>query len=310
MNLRGLDLNLLVVMDALLTERSTTRAGERIHLSQSAVSGALARLRSFFDDELLIQVGHRMVLTPLAEDLIVPVREALLGIEAIVHKDKVFDHGTSTRRFRIMLSDYAATVLMTQTLPILQRAAPHIGIELISNSEAAVPAVERGEVDLLLIAQQFASRNHPTQELFRDDYACVVWSENQEVGTHLTMEQYLAAGHVVARFGRDQIRSAEEQFILAEGIERRVDVVVMGFSMLPQFVIGTSRIATLHARLARYYAQWLPIRLVKPPVEIPPIVEVMQWHRFRDGDRGLDWFRRALTDAMSPDAEPGNRFSR
>ena len=310
MNLRGLDLNLLVVMDALLTERSTTRAGERIHLSQSAVSGALARLRHFFDDELLMQVGHRMVLTPLAEDLMVPVREALLAIEGIVDKDKAFEHGTSTRRFRIMLSDYAATVLMTQTLPILQQAAPHIGIELISNSESAIPAVERGEVDLLLIAQQFASRNHPAQELFRDDYTCVVWSENRELGTQLTLEQYLAAGHVVARFGRDQILSAEEQFIRAERIERRVEVVVMGFSMLPQFVIGTSRVATLHTRLARYYAQWLPIRLLKPPVEIPPIVEVMQWHRFRDADRGLDWFRRALTEAMSPSAEPGNRFLR
>jgi LysR family transcriptional regulator, nod-box dependent transcriptional activator len=310
MNLRGLDLNLLVVMDALLTERSTTRAGERIHLSQSAVSGALARLRHFFGDELLIQVGHRMVPTPLAEDLMVPVREALLAIEAIVDKDKAFDHGTSTRRFRIMLSDYAATVLMTQTLPILQQAAPHIGIELISNSESAIPAVERGEVDLLLIAQQFASRNHPAQELFRDDYTCVVWSENQAVGDRLTLEQYLAAGHVVARFGRDQILSADEQFIQSEGVERRVEVVVMGFSMLPQFVIGTSRIATLHTRLARYYAQWLPIRLLKPPVEIPPIVEVMQWHRVRDEDRGLDWFRRALIDAMSPSGEPGNRFSR
>jgi DNA-binding transcriptional LysR family regulator len=209
-----------------------------------------------------------------------------------------------------MLSDYAATVLMTQTLPVLQQAAPRIGIELISNSESAIPAVERGEVDLLLIAQQFASRNHPSQELFRDDYTCVVWSENREIGTQLTLDQYLAAGHVVARFGRDQLLSAEEQFIRGERIERRVDVVVMGFSMLPQFVIGTSRVATLHSRLARYYAQWLPIRLLKPPVDIPPIVEVMQWHRFRDTDRGLDWFRRALTEAMSPSVESGNHVSR
>jgi LysR family transcriptional regulator, nod-box dependent transcriptional activator len=308
MNLRGLDLNLLLVMDALLTERSTTRAGERIHLSQSAVSGALGRLRTFFSDELLIQVGHRMMLTPLAEELALPVREALLAIEAIVHKDKVFEPGTSTRRFRIMLSDYAATVLMTQTLPILHRAAPHIGIELISNFDAAIPALERGDVDLLLIAQQFASKAHPVQELFRDDYTCVVWTGNQAVATHLTREHYLSAGHVVARFGRDQLLSAEEQFIIGEGLERRVEVVVMGFSMLPQFVIGTSRIATLHTRLARYYAQWLPIRLLKPPLDIPPVVEVMQWHSFRKDDRGLDWIRRALAGAMSTHGEPVNRF--
>jgi DNA-binding transcriptional LysR family regulator len=87
MNFRGLDLNLLVAMDAPLTERSITRAGERIFLSQSAMSGALARLRAFFDDDLLIQVGQRMVLTPLAEDLVNLVRETLLAIEKVVNTD-------------------------------------------------------------------------------------------------------------------------------------------------------------------------------------------------------------------------------
>jgi LysR family transcriptional regulator, nod-box dependent transcriptional activator len=297
MNFRGLDLNLLVAMDALLTERSITRAGERIFLSQSATSGALARLRAFFDDELLIQVGQRMVLTPLAEDLVNPVREALLGIEKVVNKDQAFDPASSSRRFRVMLSDYAAIVLMTRAMPAIQQAAPNIAIELVSNSELALPSLDRGEVDLLLIARQYSSKGHPSEELFRDDYTCVAWAENRTVGDDLTIAQYLDAGHVVARLGRDQMRSAEEQYIADAGIDRRVEVVVMGFSMLPQFVIGTSRIATLHTRLARHYAQWLPLRLMKPPVEIPPLVEVMQWHSFRTADRGLAWLRRALLDA-------------
>jgi len=297
MNFRGLDLNLLVAMDALLSERSITRAGERIFLSQSAMSGALARLRAFFDDELLIQVGQRMVLTPLAEDLVNPVREALLGIEKVVNKDQVFDPASSSRRFRVMLSDYAAIVLMTRAMPAIQQAAPNVAIELVSNSELALPSLERGEVDLLLIARQYTSKAHPSEELFRDDYTCVVWADNRAVGDALTIEQYLDAGHVVARLGREQMRSAEEQYIADAGIDRRVEVVVMGFSMLPQFVMGTSRIATLHTRLARHYAQWLPLRLLKPPVEIPPLVEVMQWHNFRTADRGLAWLRRALLDA-------------
>ena len=297
MNFRGLDLNLLVAMDALLTERSITRAGERIFLSQSAMSGALARLRAFFDDELLIQVGQRMVLTPLAEDLVNPVRETLLAIEKVVNKDQAFDPATSSRRFRIMMSDYAAIVLMTRALPAIQQMAPNVAIELVSNSELALPSLDRGDVDLLLIARQYTSKSHPSEELFRDDYTCVVWAEHHAIGDELTMAQYLAAGHVVARLGREQMRSAEEQYIADSGIERRLEVVVMGFSMLPQFVIGTSRIATLHTRLAHHYAQWLPLRLLKPPVEIPPLVEVMQWHNFRTADRGLAWLRRALLDA-------------
>ena len=269
MNFRGLDLNLLVAMDALLTERSTTRAGERIYLSQSAMSGALARLRAFFDDELLIQVGQRMVLTPLAEDLVNPVREALLAIEKVVNKDQVFDAGTSTRRFRIMLSDYAAVVLMTRAMPAIQQMAPNVAIELLSNSELALPSLDRGDIDLLMIARQYTSKSHPSEELFRDDYTCVVWAENPVIGDELTLEQYLAAGHVVARLGREQMRSAEEQYIADSGIDRRIEAVVMGFSMLPQFVIGTSRIATLHTRLARHYAEWLPLRLLKPPIRDP-----------------------------------------
>ena len=297
MNFRGLDLNLLVAMDALLTERSTTRAGERVYLSQSAMSGALGRLRAFFDDELLIQVGQRMVLTPLAEDLVNPVREALLAIEKVVNKDQVFDPGTSSRRFRIMMSDYAAVVLMTRAMPAIQQMAPNVAIELVSNSELALPSLDRGDVDLLMIARQYTSKSHPSEELFRDDYTCVVWAENPAIGDDLTLEQYLAAGHVVARLGREQMRSAEEQYIADSGIDRRIEAVVMGFSMLPQFVIGTSRIATLHTRLARHYAEWLPLRLLKPPIEIPPLVEVMQWHHFRNDDRGLAWLRRALLDA-------------
>jgi LysR family nod box-dependent transcriptional activator len=297
MNFRGLDLNLLVAMDALLTERSITRAGERIFLSQSAMSGALSRLRAFFDDELLIQVGQRMVLTPLAEDLVSPVREALLGIEKVVNKDQTFEPRTSSRRFRIMMSDYAAIVLMTRAMPAIQQMAPNVAIELVSNSELALPSLDRGDIDLLLIARQYTSKSHPSEELFRDDYTCVVWAENRAVADELPLEQYLAAGHVVARLGRDQMRSAEEQFIADSGIDRRVEVVVMGFSMMPQFVIGTSRIATLHTRLARHYAQSLPLRLLKPPLDIPPLVEVMQWHQVRTADRGLAWLRRALLDA-------------
>ncbi len=317
MNFRGLDLNLLVAMDALLTERSTTRAGERIHLSQSAMSGSLARLRQFFDDDLLIQVGNRMVLTPLAEDLATPVREALLAIEAIVHKDQAFDPSTSDRRFRIMLSDYAAIVLLSPALSAIQQAAPNITIELVSNSESPSQAIERGDVDLLLIARQFSSKVHPAEELFRDDYTCVAWSGNQAIGEALSLDEYLLAGHVVARFGREQMRSAEEQFVIDAGFERRVDVVVMGFSMLPQFVVGTSRIATLHSRLARHYAQFLPLRLFPPPIDIPPIVEVMQWHNVRHEDRALGWLRRTLLGAaegespwaIAPIATPVDRAS-
>src|SRR5688572_6354716 len=99
MDYKGLDLNLLVVLDALFAEKNITRTGERLHLSQSATSGALARLRDFFKDELLVHIGHKMALTPLAEDLVQPVRQALLQTERIIGTLPPFDPATSSRHF-------------------------------------------------------------------------------------------------------------------------------------------------------------------------------------------------------------------
>lgn len=298
MNFKGLDLNLLVVLDALLSEKSTTRAGEKIHLSQSAVSGALARLRYFFGDDLLVPVGNKMALTPLAEELSRPVREALSAIDTVVKKDAVFNPATTNRRFRIMLSDYAAMVLMTNALPHLQSLAPGIGFELLSNSEFPANSIERDEVDLLLIAKQFTSANEPSEELFSDDHSCVVWAGNQRCGETITLKEYLELGHVVARFGRQQQISADEQFLSQMGVNRRVELVVMSFNMLPQMVVNTDRVATVHSRLARLYAQWLPIRILPPPIEIPRLVEVMCWNRLRERDRGILWLRKALKEAV------------
>src|SRR5438105_5908792 len=148
MDFKGLDLNLLVALDALLAEKSVTRAGVRLHLSQSATSGALARLRDAFHDSLLVQVGRAMTLTPLAEGLVDPVRELLLQAETIVNSSPAFDAATSTRRFRMMMSDYVEAVVMTEALPQIQKLAPGVSVELISNHEGGCEALERGEIDL------------------------------------------------------------------------------------------------------------------------------------------------------------------
>ena len=131
MDFGGLDLNLLVALDALFAEKSVSRAGERLHLSQSATSGALARLREAFHDPLLVQVGRRMTLTPLAEGLVEPVRDFLMQAEAILNNSPAFDPLNSTRKFRLLMSDYAQTVVMTEALPRLQNLAPGVTIEIV-----------------------------------------------------------------------------------------------------------------------------------------------------------------------------------
>ena len=293
MDFSGLDLNLLVALDALFAERSVSRAGERLHLSQSATSGALARLRESFSDPLLVQVGRKMALTPLAEVLVEPVREFLLQAEAILHKNPSFNPATSTRQFRLMMSDYVETVLMTEAVPRIQKLAPGITLELFSNNvEGGLEALERGEIDLSIIPTKYLSPRHPSERLFDDRFTCLVWSGNTQVQDRISLESYLNLGHVVVRFGRQrQLPSLDEWFLDRSDHQRRIEVITTTFNLVPQLLIGTTRIATLHYRLSTFYAQYLPLRLLAPPIEIPGLEECMQWHWSRDRDPGTVWLR-------------------
>jgi len=297
MQFNGLDLNLLVVLDALLAERSITRAAERIHLSQSASSGALGRLRDFFHDELLVQVGHKMVLTPRAESLIDPVRHMLIQAQEIINKSPTFTPADSTRNFRLMMSDYVAAVVMPRALNRLQLLAPGATVELLSNADGSIQALERGEVDFLIAPRQHISEIHPCEDLFSDGYVCVVWSGNDQVGNRISLDEYLSLGHVVARFGRQRTPAVDEWFFERFGHKRSIEVVAMSFNLLPQLIIGTTRVATMPESLARQYAQHLPLRVVPTPMPIPKLTELIQWHAYRDSDSATIWLRQLLKEA-------------
>lgn len=300
MDFDGLDLNLLVALDALFAEKSVSRAGERLHLSQSATSGALARLREAFHDPLLVQVGRKMTLTPLAEGLVEPVRDFLLQAETILNNSPGFDPSTSTRKFRLMMSDYVETVVMTEALPRLQHLAPGIGLELLSNVEGTSEPLERGEIDLEILPTRYLAPGHPSEPLFDDEFVCLAWSGNSRIKRHLSLDTYLSLGHVVVRFGRlQQVPTFDEWFVERFGHQRRIEVVTTAFNLVPQLLIGTSRVATLHRRLASFYQRYLPLKLVAPPLEIPRLEESMQWHRSRDRDPGTVWLRSVLKSAIA-----------
>jgi len=177
MRFHQLDLNLLVALDTLLTERNITVAGQKLHLSQSGMSSGLARLREYFEYELLVMVGKKMIPTPLGERLAVPVRKILTDIQATIDAKPGFHPETSTRRFTLMMSDYAATVLMTEAARRAAVSAPGIGFELLSNNvPAPVEYLDRAEVDLLVMPEDVVPGSHPKDRLFEDDYVCIVWS--------------------------------------------------------------------------------------------------------------------------------------
>jgi LysR family transcriptional regulator, nod-box dependent transcriptional activator len=297
MHFKGLDLNLLVVLDALLIEKNTTKAGQRIYLSQSATSGALARLREYFGDPLLVQSGQKMVLTPLAEGLVQPVRELLKEAEGIISINAAFRPETSTRTFRLNMSDYSATVLMTKALEKVRKVAPGVRIEITSLQDDIPEALERGDLDFLIVPNEFMSNLHPGEDLFEDSYVCVAWSGNPAVKKSISLEQYLSFGHVVVRFGRGLSKPSDEVHLNRMGYTIRADAVVPQFSLVPVFLVGSELVATMHERNARFHARFLPLKILPMPIELPRFTAKIQWHRYHDHDPGTRWLHGILKEA-------------
>lgn len=295
MRFNHLDLNLLVALDVLLEEQNITRAAERLHMTQSATSGVLGRLRSYFEDDLLVQVGRKMQPTPYALELVTPVREVLLTIQSSITAKPVFDPATSKRHFRMVTSDYLISVLLARVIQRIHREAPHITFELLAPGDNSGELLIRGEVDLMIVPERYILEGHPSQLLFEEEHVCVVWDANPLVGEHLTLEQYMDMGHVSVGFGRTRHMSIEDWFMNQYGFNRRLEVITNDFNTLPQLVVGTQRIATMHQRLARLYAAHLPLRILQPPVKIPIMREFLLWHRTMDGDPMHRWLRERIS---------------
>lgn len=294
MRFKHLDLNLLVALDVLLEEQNITRAATRLHMTQSSTSGVLGRLRTYFEDDLFVQVGRKMMPTPLARDLEIPVREVLLKIQTSITAKPVHEISESKRHFRIMASDYLISVLFADVIQAVNCEAPHITFELMSPGETALEMLMRGEVDLMIAPESFAPKDHPSQLLFAEEHVCVVWEGNTSIGEHMTLERYLELGHVAVAFGRSRTPGIEEWFMSQYGCKRRLEVITHDFNTLAQLVIGTERIATMHRRLAQLYTRNLPLRIRPTPVDLPTMKEYMCWHRSLDRDPVLRWLREKL----------------
>jgi DNA-binding transcriptional LysR family regulator len=311
MEFKGLDLNLLIALKALLEEKNITRTGERIHLSQPATSGALAKLRSYFSDELLVRIGHKMVLTPLAEQLLPSLEGIFSQLEGMARKAAEFVPATSKRRFTLMLDDYAMTVLVTEMVKHLQRVAPLVGLDLRPLSNVAT-ALEQGNVDFLILPEGVQSPAHPWEEVFTDEHVCAVWSENRKVGKTVSFDQYFDMSHI--SFSSGGAAAVFDDFILAEtGRVRQIEVVVPHFNFLAQLLVGTNRIASIPRRLANYYAPFLPIRILDAPLKLPRLVQGLQWHKSRETDLACRWFRQTIqevavaTNSLNSAAAVGKR---
>lgn len=294
MRFDGLDLNLLVALEALIEERHVSAAARRIHLSQPAVTGALKRLREYFNDELLVQSGRRMFLTPKAEALAEPVHRALLQIRGEITRAGSFNPLTTTRHFVVSVSDYAYTILLADVVAKAASLAPSVTFEIVPPNEQVNERFERAEIDLLLTVDRFALPGHAFTELWRDEEVIISW-QGANFDT-IDADTFFACGHAVASFGLERRPSIADNHINQAGWKRRVEVQLPDFGALCQAVVGTKRLATMHRRYALHFAKLYPIKLHPTWEPFPEIVEGMQWHKVRNLDPGLQWLAGLIKD--------------
>ncbi|WP_085034849.1 LysR family transcriptional regulator [Ensifer aridi] len=305
MRFKGLDLNLLVALDALMTERNVTAAARSINLSQPAMSAAVARLRTYFRDELFTMSGREFIPTPRAKGLASAVREALLHVQLTIISGKPFNPAQSDRRFRIIVSDYVTLVFFERIVERARREAPAVSFEFRPPTDDNEDLLRRGEVDLLILPEMFMSNAHPRTKLFDDVHVCVGCRSNKRLLQPLTFERYLSMGHVAVQFGDTLRLGIEERYLLEHGRKRRIDVVVNGYSMIPPMLSDTERIGTIPLRLAQHLAKTIPLQMVELPLpQHLPFTEAVQWPALHNSDPASLWMRQILAEEASRMVSP------
>ncbi|MCP3460643.1 LysR family transcriptional regulator [Bradyrhizobium sp. CCGUVB23] len=294
MRFRGLDLNLLVALDALMTERNLTAAARSINLSQPAMSAAVGRLRAYFKDDLFTMKGRELIPTPRAEALAAPTREALLHIQFSITSRDTFKPSESERRFKISLSDFATVVWFRHVVERVARDAPGVRFELMPLANPFDHPLQRAEIDFLIVPELYMSDAHPKATLFDETLVCVGCRSNKHLSRQLTFERYMSLGHVAVKFGSNRVPSIDEWFMQEHGIKRRVEVVVQSFSMIPPMLLGTNRIATMPLTLVKYFAKAMPLRITKLPLPLPGFTEAVQWPSLHNTDPASIWMREVL----------------
>lgn len=289
MRFKGLDLNLLVAFDALMVDRSVSRAAQRVNLSQPAMSNALSRLRAYFGDDLLIAHNKRMYPTPFAETLIPQVQAALATMESVVATSRHFDPGTSSRTFRVMTSDYIATAVLFPMITRLASAAPGVRVELLLPSQRRIELLDNGNIDLLITLEAYLTPELPSDFLLEDRYWLVGRADHPALVEGITLETMQAYEHVMVAIGEERLPSFGDAYLDRIGIQRRVAMTAPNFAMLPWLLQETDWLTLMQGRLAHLMQRNFAIKIVPPPVPIPPLVEMAQYHVTRSNDPGLRW---------------------
>jgi DNA-binding transcriptional LysR family regulator len=301
-NIAGLNLNLLPVLDALLAERSVSRAGARLGLSQPAVSNALGQLRAALGDPLLVRGPGGMVPTERALALAGPLRAGLSALEQGLEPRATFDPRTADRSFTIVTNDFVALVLLPRLLARLSAEAPGVRLQVRAWQEHRVsPDLERGEADLSMGFHAELPAGHEQERLFEDRFVCVVRQGHPSVRGRLTMATYLSLPHVLVSH-QPQARGVVDDVLAARGLSRNVALRVSHFLLVPAIIAATNHVAALSELVARQFTAIWPLQMLKPPLPLPAAWVHAVWHQRTAASPAHAWLR-AQVAAVARDVQ-------
>ena len=296
MNMMDLDLNLLRVFDAIATEGSVTVAGERVGLSQPAMSNALARLRTFFGDPLFVRTPRGMRPTPFAQQLAQPVREALRLIQGALQQHAGFEPGSSGNTFRFWMSDIGEMVFLPGLLERVKHEAPGVKIEVVRIPIKDVHmALEAGELDLAVGFLPGLTTGTRQQPLFREHYVCMLRADHPVIGATISAKQFREAAHVLVSYTGTGHQMIEETFV-AEGLSERIAVRVPHFLVVPMILARTDLVVIVPSRVAAVFAGLGNFKVLKLPVDMPDFEVRLHWHERFHQDPANRWLREVMTE--------------
>jgi len=297
--LRKIDLNLLLALHALLSEKHVTRAALRLHRSQPAVSHALAQLRKHFDDPLLVRQGSSMALTTRAQALAQPLQDALGNLNNLLTAPQ-FEPAMAQRRFRLSLSDYSSRIILPPLLRHLRQVAPGIDLAVSQASrETMLAQLLDGELDLAMGLFPDLPQDITAQPLFADSFISVADRQVLPASGGLALDDWLARPHVLMAMRPDAFDEIE-RVLAAQGLRRRIALALPHWSAAVEVLAGTDLVLTVASRAVGSLRQHPTLRQFTPPLAIPSFDYQQAWHSRKDSDPGHRWLRETLWACSQP----------
>ena len=298
-NLRSIDLNLLIVFEAIMTEGKLSAAAEKLGMTQSAASGALARLRVTFDDDLFVRTHVGLVPTPRAEQLIVPIREGLSCISGAFSAHQVFDPISSHRVFNIMIGAYGEILLLPLLLKLLRSSENNLSLKTFQeNMSNGRELMRQGQIDLQFDYKVPADNQFEHEQFAQIDLAVVSKKDHPRLEGEISVGDYLRERHIVYTSGSTELTGLERVLDRKDVIPRKIMASVTQISAVPSLVESTDAISTMAKPVAEYYASKHNLDVYRFPFDTGPLLAYMIWHKSLNRDLGHQWLRSQITEQM------------